>query len=84
MKASISEKLRLNKNTISYLTDGEMSHVKGGFTYSLSGGHICQNSNAAYKNLQAETYGGAAPANGFECRNLIENNGTSTLSPEQI
>lgn len=41
-------KLSLNKKTISRLSDNELSAIKGGFTYSLSTGQICQESNAKW------------------------------------
>lgn len=37
-------KMSLNKRTISTLSSGEMTNVKGGFTYSLSLGETCQHS----------------------------------------
>ena len=42
-------KLSLNKTTISRLSDTELSEVKGGFTYSLSTGQICQESRAKWQ-----------------------------------
>lgn len=39
-----NSKLTLNKETVSALTNNEMSNVKGGFTYGLSLGHRCKNS----------------------------------------
>ena len=81
----MSNKLVLNKKTIAYLQQNEMSAIQGGFTYSLSTGQICQNSNEAYNNLINQTVQVEdRPDNGYECRMLIENNTTSTLSPEQI
>lgn len=81
----MSNKLLLNKKTIAYLQQNEMSAIQGGFTYSLSTGDICQNSNQAYQNLINQTVQVAdKPDNGYECRQLIENNSTSTLSPQQV
>lgn len=44
-------KLSLNKTTISRLSNTELSAVKGGFTYSLSTGAVCQESNAKWDAL---------------------------------
>jgi hypothetical protein len=48
-----SSKLKLNIQSITQLTDEKMKQVEGGFTYSLSMGSTCQNSNAAYDALLA-------------------------------
>ena len=79
-------KLVLNKITLQRLTDNEMSHIQGGFTYSLSTGDICQDSNARWQNILMQ-YGTVAPvvtgtgantepsqmeqpSNGYECTAL--------------
>lgn len=36
------KKLNLNKETIAALDNRTMSEIKGGFTYSLSGGAVCK------------------------------------------
>lgn len=43
-KLKISNKLSLNKETLSSLDKSEMMNVKGGITYSLSTGWRCQKS----------------------------------------
>lgn len=45
-KISLNSKLTLNKKTVSKLNEAEMQDLKGGFTYSLSGGARCQWSDA--------------------------------------
>ena len=41
-KLQQAEKLSLNKQKISQLSEVEASNVKGGFTYSLSLGAVCK------------------------------------------
>jgi len=53
-------KLGLNKVTLQHLNAHEMSHIQGGFTYSLSTGDVCQDSNARWHNVLAEN-GTVAP-----------------------
>jgi len=85
MQTNTTGRLLLNKKTIAYLQQSEMSAVQGGFTYSLSTGDVCQNSNEAYRNLINQGVEVAdKPDNGYECRKLIEDNGTSTLPPGQV
>lgn len=55
-----SPKLGLNKTTLQRLSAHEMSNVQGGFTYSLSTGEVCQDSNARWHNVLAEN-GTVAP-----------------------
>lgn len=43
---NLDTKLVLNKQTLSSLSNNEMSHVKGGFTYSISVGHECKYSKS--------------------------------------
>lgn len=57
---SSSKKLELNKVTLQRLSSNEMSHVKGGFTYALSTGQVCQDSNDRWHNVLAEN-GTVAP-----------------------
>jgi len=45
-KLNVTTKLTLRKETLATLDKSEMMNVKGGFTYSLSGGWRCQKSQA--------------------------------------
>ncbi len=60
MKKDLPAGLSLNKATISRLTTHEMDALKGGFTYSLSTGAVCRDSNARWHNILAEN-GTVAP-----------------------
>lgn len=44
-KIQVSNKLRLGKQTVYHLSVEEANSVKGGFTYSLSTGAVCQRSH---------------------------------------
>jgi len=41
----ITKKLSLNKETLATLDNAEMRSIKGGITYSLSTGAVCQSNN---------------------------------------
>ena len=49
-KIQLSTKLMLNKSTVSKLNNTEMEDLKGGITFSLSGGARCQWSNGGTMN----------------------------------
>ncbi len=44
-KIQVANKLRLAKQTVYHLSANESNLVKGGFTYALSTGAVCQRSH---------------------------------------
>ncbi len=79
-KVQVKSNLTLNKTTVSRLSSGEMSAIQGGFTYALSTGEICQESNAKWDKVlemgttqapvDVNTNSIHKPRNGYECSAL--------------
>ena len=53
LNSNQNKKLKLNLNSVTHLTNEKMKSIEGGFTYSLSMGSTCQQSNAAYNAVWA-------------------------------